>query len=107
MKHKQLGAASKVEVLEFAAMWVREKRPPFVVAEEFAGFVGRSTGSEAVLDELLAVVLDCGFPCVRGDNGERVLWLRPTNKGELAQSFAPTEIVRQFVDAATSGASAV
>lgn len=105
MKHKQL-AASKNEILEFAALWVREKRPPFVVAEEFVGFVARSTGSEAGLDVLLAVVLDCGFPCVRGDNGERVLWLRPTNKGESAQSFVPTEAVRQFVAAATSGASA-
>jgi len=48
-----------------------------------------------------------GFPCVRGDNGERVLWLHPY-KAAIAttRSFAPTEAVRQFVVSATTGAQA-
>ena len=107
MKASKPDECLRSAILEQATRWLAERRPAFVVAEEFVRYVAASTSSNLAADELLAAVLDCGFPCVRGDNGERVLWLRPTKAASAATtSFAPTEAVRQFVASATTGEQA-
>lgn len=104
---KQGNLEMKAAILERTGIWLSENRPPFVVAEEFVRYVVASTSNDLAADELLAVVLDCGFPCVRGDKGERVLWLPPTKPASAAtRSFVPTEAVRQFLALASTGEQA-
>jgi hypothetical protein len=107
MKEKERDMSLMTAILEQARAWLAERRPAFVVAEEFVRYVGATKLPDLAKDELLSVVLDCGFPCVRGDNGERVLWLRPTKAARATSSaFVPTEAVRQFVASATAGEQA-
>ncbi len=104
MKDTQANLNLKSAILEQAEKWLGEKGQPFVAAKEFAQQVAVAMSSDFTADELLSVVLDCGFPCVRGDNGERVLWLRPTKSGSVASSsFVPTEAVRQFAGLVSPG----
>ncbi|MEK7954324.1 hypothetical protein [Luteolibacter soli] len=105
--NKRADSTLKPEILEHAQRWLAEKRPAFVVADEFARHVAATMARDLGPDELLAAVLDCGFPCVRGDKGERVLWLRPTKAaGAATTSFVPTEAIRQFVASASNGEQA-
>lgn len=100
MKHEQPDAALKDTILKSASLWLREKQSPFAVAEEFASYVGRLSVSVPPPEGLLAEIFACGFPCVRGDKGERVLWLRPTGNGSsFCLPFVPSEAVRQFAAA--------
>jgi hypothetical protein len=100
MKQKQNKTASKDAILKSASQWLAEKQSPFVVAEEFTSFVVRSSVSAPPSGEALAAIFACGFPCVRGDNGERVLWLRPTRSGSAdCLRFFPSAAVRKFAAA--------
>jgi hypothetical protein len=96
MKHKQTDTALREKILKAASVWLAEKQSPFAVAEEFASFVGKSSVSVPPAESLLADIFACGFPCVRGENGERVLWLRPTSSG---LPLVPSQAVRQFAAA--------
>lgn len=104
MNKEQTDPALKSVILEQARVWIGGKRSPFVIAEEFTRHVAASISSGLAPDELLKAVLDCGFPCVRGDKGERVLWLRPTRAaGATAAPFVPTQAARRFEASATAG----
>jgi len=97
MERKQSDTGWKDLILKAASVWLVEKQSPFAVAEEFAMYVTRSSVSVPPPEGLLPSILSCGFPCVRGDKGERVLWLRPTGRESSAcLSFLPTEAVRLF-----------
>jgi hypothetical protein len=100
MKHKQTDTTLRDTIMKAASRWLAEKQSPFAVVEEFASFVGKPPVSVPLTHSLLAEIFACGFPCVRGDKGERVLWLRPTRSGSSScLSFAPSETVRQFTAA--------
>jgi hypothetical protein len=100
MKQKQTDMALKDAILKSASQWLTEKHSPFVVAEEFATYVTRTSVNVPPSEGLLAEIFACGFPCVRGDSSERVLWLRPTGSGSTdCLRFLPTEAVRQFAAA--------
>ena len=100
MRHKQTDTALRDTILTAASVWLAEKQSPFAVVEEFACFVGKPPMRVPLTDSLLAAILACGFPCVRGDKGERVLWLLPTRSGSSScLPFVPSEAVRQFAAA--------
>jgi hypothetical protein len=100
MKHKQTEKSLRDTILKAASVWLAEKQSPFAVVEEFASFVGKSSVIAPPPESLLAGIFACGFPCVRGDKGERVLWLRPAASGSSScLPFVPSEAVRQFAAA--------
>ena len=100
MKRKQADSEWNEVILKAASVWLVEKQSPFAVAEEFAIYVTRSLASAPPPEGLLTAIFGCQFPCVRGDRGERVLWLRPTGSGSSScLPFAPSQAIRQFAAA--------
>jgi hypothetical protein len=97
MEPQQSDTAWKEVILKVASVWLVEKQSPFAVAEEFAMYVTRSSKGTPPPEGLLSAIFACGFPCVRGDKGERVLWLRPAVSASSAcLPLLPTEAVRRF-----------